>query len=119
MGGAPAMIGAWHPTRGQHDAAEPESQRKRTHLADRRFPKRRLLAMKGGHMRYEQYPETPEFAAPEDANKWLEGEGHHITQQEQEEFLRIYGIRKQPKAIEEHQKPREQAQRSATSPAAG
>ena len=33
---------------------------------------------------------------------WLEGEGHDISQQEQEEFLRIYGTRKQRKAIEEH-----------------
>jgi hypothetical protein len=75
--------------------------------------------MKRGHMRYERYPEKPEFAAPEDANKWLEGEGHHMSQQEQEEFLRIDGIREQRKDIEEHQRAREQARRSASSPAAG
>jgi hypothetical protein len=76
------------------------------HLADRSFPKRRLLAMKGGHMRYEQYPENPEFADPEYPNKWLEGEWHYMSQQEQEEFFRVYGTRKQRKAIKEHQKAR-------------
>ena len=89
------------------------------HLADRRFPKRRLLAMTGGHMRYERYPENPEFADPEYPNKWLEGEWHYMSQQEQEEFFRVYGTRKQRKAIEERHKAREQAQRSASSPAAG
>jgi hypothetical protein len=50
---------------------------------------------------------------PEYAKKWVRGEWIYMNSEEQEEFLLIYGSRKQRKAIKERRKAREQAQKES------
>src|SRR5258708_26109333 len=50
-------------------------------------------------MRYEQHPENPELADAEYAERWLRGEYQFMNQHEQEEYLLLYGTRKQRNAI--------------------
>jgi hypothetical protein len=59
-----------------------------------------VVAVEGGDM------ENPELA------KKL-GEWSYMNQQEQEEYLLIYGTRKQRKAIKERRKAREQAKKQS------
>jgi hypothetical protein len=44
------------------------------------------------------------MANPEYAKKWQKGEWIYMNQHEQEEFLLIYGSRKERKAIKERRK---------------
>ena len=50
---------------------------------------------------------------PEYGKKWLKGEWIYMNQHEQEEYLLIYGSRKERKAIKERRKAREQAQKQS------
>lgn len=55
-------------------------------------------------MQYEQHPTDPKMANPEYAQKWQKGQWIYMNQHEQEEFLLIYGSRKERKSIKKRRK---------------
>jgi hypothetical protein len=59
----------------------------------------------------EQFPEDPKLADREFAEKWLRGEWIYMNQKEQDEYILLYGTRKQRKAVKERQKARAQPQK--------